>query len=567
MRIVGLNMGVTRDGSVRLKDGAAALAVDGHVTVAIAEERLSRRKHDGGARLAFEYCLDTAGATRDDIDMVVVSTCSEEAAEDGYGADLLGMAPSKIHAMPSHHLSHACSAFYPSPFDEAVVVVLDNEGNLLGPPAEQRWNSRFERNTYFVGRGGDVSVLEAADDGLDEAEIGPGEVYRHFTYYLGWPSYVHAGKTMGLSAYGRPGAFGDVRLFRLEDGRLRSSLPNGHDDPIHAIQAFFADQGVDIGPPRRRSEPLTQRHADIARLVQDCLEEALLAKVYWLHAKTGIDNLCLAGGVALNCVANRRLLDESPFRRLFVPFAPGDTGQCVGNALYGWHVLASGARRYDSVPPAQLGRTFAGTEIETALRHAELLVEKVDNTVVETARLVADGHVVAWFQGGSELGPRALGGRSIVADPRDAAMPNYLNLVVKGREPFRPFAPSVLADLADEYFDLATSAPYMELVATVRQPMRHMVPAIVHVDGTARLQTVARGGLYAGLIEAFYALTGIPMVLNTSLNLGGEPIVETPEDAVECFLRSSLDRLVIDQYVVRRRVDSDKPGIARWRAA
>jgi carbamoyltransferase len=565
MRIAGLNMGATRDGAVRLKDGAAALAVDGHVTVAIAEERLSRRRHDGGGQRGFQYCLDAAGANRENIDMVVVSTCSETAAEDGYAADLLGMVPSKVRAMPSHHLSHACSAFYPSPFDEAVVAVLDNEGNLLGAPAQQRWASRFERSTYFVGHGVELEVLEAADDGLDEAEIGPGEVYRHFTYYLGWPSYVYAGKTMGLAAYGRPRAFGDVQLFRFDEGRLRTNLPNGHDNPIAAVGQFCAEQGIDIGPPRRSAEPLTQRHADIARMVQDCLEEALLAKVRWLHELTGIDNICIAGGVALNCLANRRILVESPFRGLFVPSAPGDTGQCLGNVLYGWHMLAGGERQSTPVPRAHLGRSYAEPEIWAALSRAELDVEEVEDIASTTAELVADGHIVAWCQGRSELGPRALGGRSIVADPRDASMPDYLNLVVKGREPFRPFAPSVLADYASEYFDLPAPAPYMELVASVRPQLRHIVPAVVHVDGTARLQTVSHDNPFAELIGAFHRLTSIPMVLNTSLNLGGEPIVESPADAVDCYLRSTIDRLVIDRYVVRRRTDGPEPGIARWR--
>ncbi|MDW5327857.1 carbamoyltransferase [Plantactinospora sp. KLBMP9567] len=568
MRILGLNMGVTRDGSVQLKDGAAALVEDGRVVVAVAEERLSRSKHMGGADLAFRYCLDTVGLAPDDLDMLVISTCSEPAAEDGYGAAHFGVAAEKVRAMPSHHLSHAASAFFLSPFEGAAIAVLDNEGNLLGEPAARRWHSRFERNSYYLGQGHDLRRLSDADDGLDESEIGPGEVYRHFTYYLGWRSYVYAGKTMGLAAFGRPGAFGDVPLFTVAGGKLRTKLPNGHDEPTSTVRLFCASHGVDLGPPRRPDEALTQRHADIARLVQDALEEALVAKLRALRQLTGSDNLCLAGGVALNCVANRRILDETGFRRIFVSSAPGDTGQSIGNAMWGWHVLAGQKRfPYGESAPAQLGRVYPASEILAAVRSlpSSFEVGRSENVAAEAAALVAAGYVIGWFQGGSELGPRALGGRSMVADPRRAAMPDYLNLVVKRRESFRPFAPSVLEHQASKFFDLPQNAPYMEFTAAVLPEVRPVVPAIVHIDGTARLQTVPAGsGIYAALIEEFERITGVPMVLNTSFNLGGESIVETPADAVDCFARSLLDRLVIGDFIVRRQGPADTTGFDRW---
>ncbi|MGH3939932.1 MAG: carbamoyltransferase family protein [Pseudonocardiaceae bacterium] len=561
-------MGATRDGGVQLKDGAAAFVEDGRLVVAVAEERLSRSTHAGGADLAFRYCLDTAGLMPSDLDMLVISTCSEPASEDGYGAEHFGVAEAKVRAMPSHHLSHAASAFFLSPFEDAAIAVLDNEGNLLGELAPRRWHSRFERNSYFLGEGHDLRQLPEADDGLDESEIGPGEVYRHFTYYLGWPSYVYAGKTMGLAAFGRPGAFGDVPLFTVADGKLHTNLPNGHDEPTSMVRSFCASHGVDLGPPRHPDEVLTQRHADIARLVQDALEEALVEKLTALRQLTGSDNLCLAGGVALNCVANRRILDGTGFRRLFVPSAPGDTGQCLGNAMWGWHVLAGQKRvPYAESAPAQLGRVYPASEILAAVDSlsSSFEVARSENVVVEAAALVAAGHVIGWFQGGSELGPRALGGRSIVADPRRAAMPDYLNLIVKRRESFRPFAPSVLEHHVSKFFDLPQNAPYMELTAVVLPEVRPVVPAIVHVDGTARLQTVStRSGIYADLIEEFERITGVPMVLNTSFNLGGEPIVETPADAVDCLVRSLLDCLVIGDFIVRRRDLPDTTGFDKW---
>jgi len=535
----------------------------------VAEERIARRKHIGGFHRALDYCLSAAGVGLDDLDMLVVSTCAEEPLEDG--CDLgLPIAREKVRAMPSHHLSHAYSAFLTSPFDEAVVMIFDNEGNIVGGRRSPHyWDNRVERNSYYVGRGTELEPLTAADDRLADDELGPGEIYRHFTYFLGWPSYVYAGKTMGLAPYGRRRILDDVQVFRLEAGQIHSLLLNGRETPPASVTALGHASGVPLGPPRSPGEPLTPRHGEIAALVQDELERALIYKAEELYKLTGIKNLCLGGGVALNCVANRRILDDTPFERLYVCSAPGDTGQCLGNAIYGWTRLAGHGRPAPIRP--YLGRRYSRSEIAAAIAAQGDLVtcERSAQVAADAARLLADSHVIAWFQGGSELGPRALGARSILADPRLFAMGDYLNLVVKGREPFRPYGPSVLAEAAERFFDLPQHSPYMELVGTVRPEMRSRIPAVVHIDGTSRVHTVVEGDspLFARLLTEFERLTGFPLVLNTSFNMGGEPIVESPEDALRCFLRSELDVLIMDEFIVRRASRPASPGFRRWAAA
>lgn len=568
MLIAGVNMGRTRAGRP-LKDGAACLLKDGKVIVAGAEERLTRQKYAGGFTRSLDYCLNAAGCGIDDLDMLVVSTCAERPLSDG--CDLgLGIGREKMRSVPSHHLSHAYGAFMTSPFDEAVIIVMDNEGNFLSEREEPvYWSNRVERNSYYVGRGGRIELAPAADDQLDEQEIGPAEVYRHFTYFLGWHSYVYAGKTMGLAPYGLRESFQRLVAFDLSGNTIRSLLRNGRENPSQAILELAAAQGVVIGPPRQIDEAITPRHCDIAALAQHELERALIAKAEALQEQTGIRNLCIAGGVGLNCVANRRILDETSFEKLYVCSAPGDSGQCIGNALYGWTVLAGQPRPTAPFSP-RCGKAYDDTEIIAALSAVQEYVtwKREEDISAKTAMLLADGHVIGWFQGRSELGPRALGGRSILADPRQAAIRDYLNLVVKQREPFRPFAPSILKSEQGLWVDLPQDSPFMDLTCQVSLQMRHKVPAIVHVDGSTRPQTVRDDdGPYAEMIKAFLRLTGVPLVLNTSFNVGGEPIVETPSDAVDCFIRSELDVLVIHDIVVRRKSDSPTPRFLKWAAS
>lgn len=558
-------MGRTREGR-QLKDGGACLLLDGRIVVAIAEERLTRQKHAGGFQNALNYCLSSMGVTLEDLDMILVSSCAEEPLEDGCDIGL-PIARTKIRAVPSHHLSHAYSAFLMSPFDEAVIMVLDNEGNLIGGRREPAYfNNRVERNSYYVGQANRIELLVTADDGLAEDEIGPGDAYRHFTYFLGWPSYQYAGNTMGLASFGHRDAFKALEVFDLHSGQIHSILRSGGEHPGEAVVELGRARGLNLGPARRFNEPITPRHQDLAAVIQYEFERALIYKANALYALTGIKNLCLGGGSALNCVANRKIIDSTPFERLYVCPAPGDSGQCLGNALYGWAGYADQEQR-PAQPTPYLGRRYTDIEIEATLREFADQLESVRSARIATdaAGLIAEGQVIGWFQGESELGPRALGGRSILADPSQPAMQDYMNHIIKGRESFRPFGASVLLSEVARFFDLPYSSSYMELTGAVNPTMRHRIPAVTHVDGSSRVQTVADdSGLLARLIRCFADRTGIPLVLNTSFNLAGEPIVESPRDALDCFLRSQLDAVVVGEFIVRRIDDPMEPRFLRW---
>ena len=559
-------MGRTRGGR-QLKDGGACLLKDGIVVVAIAEERLTCRKHAGGFTQSLQYCLSSAGIALSELDLIVVSSCAEEPLQDGCDIGL-PVDGTRIRAVPSHHLSHAYAAFLTSPFEEAVIMIIDNEGNIIGGRQDPiYWNNRVERNSYYLGTGKRIEPLKAADDGLADDEISLGEAYRHFTYFLGWHSYVYAGNTMGLAPYGRRDAFGDLRVFDLHSRQIHSLLGNGREVPAMALIELGRKRGLLLGPARSSEEPITPRHSDLAALIQGEIERALIYKAQALHDLTGVANLCLGGGVALNCVANRKILDNTPFKHLYICPAPGDSGQCLGNAIYGWSELAGQARQRAPLNP-YLGRSYLDSELESAMVGLgnRLTYVRSSEIAADAARLLAEGHVIGWFQGGSELGPRALGARSILADPRQAAMRDYLNLVIKRREVFRPFAPSVLLSKAERFFDLPQPSSYMELTGPVDPAKRHTIPAVSHVDGSSRPQTVADddNGLFVQLIRAFERLTGLPLVLNTSFNLAGEPIVESPKDALECFLGSKLDAVVMGEFIVRRTNSSQEPLFLKW---
>jgi carbamoyltransferase len=560
MLIAGVSVAETRTGQP-LKDGAACLVQDGRVVVAVAEERLTRRKHAGGFERALPYCLAAIGATAADIDIVAVSTCAEPPLKPG--ADLgLDVAADVIRSVPSHHLSHAYAAFWPSPFESAAIMVMDNEGNVLDPSDP----GQIERQSYYVGHGNEIAPLLEADDQLRSGELGVGQVYRHFTYFLGWPSYVYAGHTMGLAPYGRPWAIQDVPVFDLEDGCIRARVEDGGGDPPRGIESWAVAAGVEIGPRRGPDEPLTPRHADIAAHAQGELERALIHKAARLHELTKSPNLCLAGGVALNCVANRKLLDCTPFERLYVSPAPGDTGQCIGNAFFAWREATQAERPREALTP-YLGRAYTDVEIRSALDVVDdIAFAHSDDPAREAAKMLAAGYVLGWFQGRSELGPRALGARSILADPRPVAMRDYINLVIKRRAAFRPFGPSMPADQADQFCDLPQVSPYMELTGHIDPGMRRLLPAVTHVDGSSRPHTVEAedNPLFHRLLTEFATLTDLPVVLNTSFNVDGEPIVESPADALDCLLKSKLDAVVLGPYIARRRGDDGEPGFRAW---
>ncbi|MEZ5099651.1 MAG: carbamoyltransferase C-terminal domain-containing protein [Thermoleophilia bacterium] len=530
-------------------DPAAALVVGGEVVAAAEEERFSRRKH-GKDPVAFStwelpvaaarWCLEHAGVSPAELDAVAYSydpalaraSAHDDLVPDGWEAlrtlyveraprflrtALPGLDPGRVRFVP-HHVAHAASACLAAPFETCAVLVLDGRG---------------ERGSFLAGRcdGRRVEVLAT-----QELPHSLGLLYEELTGHLGFRRASDEYKVMALAAYGRP---------RWLD-RLRASVRTRPD-------GGFAVDPIDWGalaPPADgvRLEPAP---ADLAASVQRRLEEVELELAAWLHERTGERRLALAGGVALNCVANARLAAEGPFDDVWVQPAAGDAGTALGAALA---VAGELGEELRPLATAALGRGFPDDEVERTLRVAAVPYERPPDLPAAVADLLAADGVVAWVQGRSEFGPRALGHRSLLADPRREANLERLN-DVKGREQFRPIAPMVLAERAAEVFEGVLPSPYMLFTHRVREPWRSRIPAVVHVDGTARVQTVDRRAepLVAGLLDAFERRTGVPVVVNTSLNTAGRPMVDDPRDALECFGSAPIDALAIGPFLVRRR--------------
>jgi carbamoyltransferase len=578
-------------------DSAACLVRDGEIVAAAQEERFTRKKHDPGfPKSAVAYCLREAGIGIADVEYVGFydkPLLKFERLLEQY----LGVAPkglrSFLMSMPvwlkdklftrnvilrelddgfegevlftEHHESHAASAFYPSPFVEAAILTMDGVGE-------------WATSSYGVGRGKDCELL---------AEIhyphSLGMLYSAFTYYTGFKVNSGEYKVMGLAPYGQP---------RFVDRILNHVLELKDDGSFKLDMRYFNYlEGLTMtgprfddlfeGPPRKPETPLTQREMDLAASVQVVTEEVMLRMARHVHRETGMENLCLAGGVALNCVGNGRLLREGPFRRIWIQPAAGDAGGAVGVALAIHHkVLGNDRRAYsegDGMHGSYLGPADADADVEAFLRSVGAVYERCADEaelVDVTARLLADEKVVGWHQGRMEFGPRALGGRSILGDPRSTKMQSVMNLKIKYRESFRPFAPSVLREHVHEWFELNVDSPYMLLVAPVRADRRiamtpeqerlfgieklnvprSTVPAVTHVDYSARIQTVHRetNPRYHALLTRFHALTGCPVLVNTSFNVRGEPIVCTPRDSWLCFMRTEMDALVVGSFVLRK---------------
>ncbi|GAQ51268.1 carbamoyltransferase family protein [Streptomyces acidiscabies] len=542
-------------------DFSACLVENGEIAVGIEEERLRRRKYavnvNSLANQCWRYCLTTHEVRLADVDAIV--------ADDTLLPSCYFPFRSRT-TLIRHHLAHAASAFLPSPFPEAAVLVVDGAGSLFE-------GQGVETLTMSVGNGTEITEISKvygtnwSTDGLREARVyqagdsdhSLGFMYKAvsraigFTLYEEGPWYLtEDGKTMGLAPYGSDRYRAEFRrhLALLPEGRFELHLKDGGllDFVEHALDGLEGDERF-------------ARGADLAWAAQDLLETAVLHAAGWLHRETGLTRLCLAGGVVLNSVANGKILRHTPFTDVFAQPAAGDNGCAVGCAYYGYHVLGEqprprGPKAPSTAPRPQrhtyLGRRYATEEIQRALDASGLPHRRVERPARLAAGLLPQGALIGWFTGGSEFGPRALGHRSILADPRRAEMKDILNSKVKHREAFRPFAPAVLAHRAAEYFDLAIESPYMLLVAPVRDDKRQEVPAITHVDGTARVQTLtpeANGAFYE-LVERFGELTSVPVVLNTSFNDRGEPIVETPEQALAFFGPSQLDYLFLEDFVV-----------------
>ena len=549
-------------------DSAAALVQDGKITAAVQEERFTREKNTPVFPInAINYCVQSAGITFDDLDYVVIHEkpylkfarviLSHLRSYPFSISNFLETVPSWLKERLSlpliieqetgykgkvlfvkHHLSHEAAAFLASPFNEAAIFTADAVGE---------WTT----TTIGQGIGNKIKVMNELiyPDSL-------GLLYTAFTTYLGFAAHRGEGKVMGLAAYGKP-----VYL-----GKFRSLYDIKNDGSFRIKESFFGfNKGKRMfsrklikmfGPPRKREAKIEQRHSDIAASLQAFIEEILIRIANDLYSRTQKENLCLSGGIFLNCVANARILKESPFKNIFIQPAAGDSGGALGAALYVYHSLLDNPR-IEAMEHAYLGPDFPNRKIYNLLANKDLLIEELEEDLLleKTARAISDGRIIGWFQGRSEFGPRALGNRSILANPCIPDIKDTLNKKVKHRESFRPFAPSVIDERAGDYFDLEIPSPFMLLAPKVKKDVADRIPGVVHADGTARVQTVSgkTNPLYRKLIDKVGAFTGEPMVVNTSFNLKGEPIVNSPEDAINCFVRSSLDYLVIGKFFVSKK--------------
>jgi len=563
-------------------DSAAALLRDGVVVAACQEERLSRKKHDSGFPAhAVKYVLREAGIGPEALDAVgfydkpllkfermlstYVATFPRSFASFHKAIPLWLheklWVPSLIRKelrpykgpilFAEHHMSHAASAFLPSPYEEAAILTVDGVGE---------WATA----SYGVGRGTDITLFKEI-----RFPHSLGLLYSAFTYYLGFKVNSAEYKVMGLAPYGKPVHFDRImkEMIHLnEDGSFKLNMKYfSYDYGLRMTNAAFDE--FFGGPPRKPETWMAEREFDIAASVQKVCEEVVLTMVRYIHKETGLSNLCMAGGVALNCVANGRVIRETPVKSLFVQPAAGDAGGAVGVAHYLYNTIEKKPRG-PAWGHAYLGPGYSDAEIAESLRKAGAKFETLPDKelLAKTARHLSLGNVVGWFQGRMEFGPRALGGRSILADPRDPKMRDTLNMKIKFREGFRPFAPSVLAERSAEWFELDAESPYMLLVAPVREGKR-VIPSVTHVDHSARIQTVTREAspLYYDLIAEFDRLTGVPILINTSFNVRGEPIVCTPGDAYLCFMRTNMDYLVLGHHILDKK---DQPALREdvdWR--
>ena len=559
-------------------DVSACLLRDGAIAFAIAKERITRAKHASGFyKEVIDYCLEAEGISLDDVDLVVRNCYIlpvEEMEERLVYFDAPGFLPDfergeaakhplylshqdKVVTI-SHHLAHAYSAFAVSPFEDGVVMIVDGVGSYRSdvmeafPAGDTATPLARESESYYKFRGTTLECLKKVwmepDRGFLSDEFytmpGLGALYsRASTYIFG--DWNKCGELMGLAPYGRRD---QVRhLLEMNDGKL--SVPHW---TAELKQPYVFEPGSNW-----EKNPAMRHWEDLAWRTQDDTENVLLARARWLRDTTGAKNLCMAGGVALNCVANGRVAREAGFENVWIQPAAGDDGIAIGCAYYGWLEILK-QRRTFVMDHSYVGRRYsdqeAAAELQKFLVRIQVDAVKSDNVCRDTAKLLADQKVIGWFQDRSEFGPRALGNRSLIADPRKAEMKDILNSRVKHRQAFRPFAPIVLAERMKEIFEGDEDSPFMLIAKPVRPEWRDKIPAIVHVDGTARVQTVreATNPMLYRLLKEFEALTGVPVLINTSFNIKGEPIVETPQDAVNCFLTTGVDHLVIHDTIVSK---------------
>ncbi|MBN1560102.1 carbamoyltransferase [candidate division KSB1 bacterium] len=587
-------------------DSAACLVQDGKISAAAQEERFTRKKHDFGFPYhAIHFCLDFKKLSIEDIDIIsfydkpflkferILETYLAYAPR-GLKSYLMAMPlwikqklwiPDMIRnelnydnriIFPEHHESHAAAAFFPSPFQKAAFLTMDGVGE---------WTT----TSYGIGVDNHLDIL---------AELhfphSLGLLYSAFTYYTGFKVNSGEYKVMGLAPYGEP-LYVQTILDHLVDLKQDGSFKLNMSCFNYAAGLTMTNKKFDAlfgGPPRKPESKLTQKEMDLARSIQDVTEEIMLRAARHVHQETQQKYLCLAGGVALNCVGNGRLLRESPFADIWIQPAAGDAGGAIGAALFAWYQVEGHPRKTngeDAQSASLLGPEFDDDSIRLFLDENAIPYKKLtDAEVIDvTAQLLTEENVIGWFQGRMEFGPRALGGRSIIGDARSPHMQSRMNLKIKYRESFRPFAPTVLQERVSDYFDIDRESPYMLLVASVKkEKRRHMseqeqllwgidklnvvrseVPAITHVDYSARIQTVSErnNGRYYQLLKKFAAKTGCPLIINTSFNVRGEPIVCTPQDAYNCFMRTEMDFLVMGNYILDKKNQPHFADKSNWK--
>ena len=554
-------------------DSAAALLKDGHVIAAVEEERFSRKKFDDGyPKMAIDWCLNECAISPEQIDSVAFydkPILKFERLLDNYIAvaprgmySFLDTIPKWLHKrlwikneiknhlkgfngniiFPEHHMSHAAYAFYTSQFDESAILTIDGVGE---------WSTA----SFGIAKN---NKIQLTNDIRWPHSLGL--FYSAFTYFLGFRVNEGEYKLMGLSSYGKPKYYDLIKENLIDvknDGSIHLNMKYFAFtyDKVMTNENFAQLFGI---PPRKEDQKTEQIHYDIGASAQKVLEDVLLKMVNHIHSKTKMKNLCIGGGVALNGVANYKVLKNGPFDNVHIPPSPGDGGSAVGCAQYLYFVHNNKKRIIENnhskliQENVYVGPSYSNEKIIKFLDSNNIKYEKFEkqSLLKKTAQLISTGNIVGWYQGKMEWGPRALGNRSILADPRNASMKDILNEKIKHRESFRPFAPSVLEEYASEYFDIDVPSPYMLMVAKVKKP--EIIPAVTHVDGTGRLQTVSNyaNPLYYDLINEFFKITGVPVIINTSMNVMGEPIVNTPEQAYQMIVKTDMDCLVLGNNLI-----------------
>lgn len=560
-------------------DSSAAIFVNGELIAATEEERFTRIKHWAGFPAeAIKFCLAEAKVGIEDVDYITIGRDPKAklnkkvmfmAKNPSIGFSLLktrlanrkdistlgeqfekalGVSSEKIDPKIvniEHHRAHLGSTFFASPFEESAIISIDGSGD-------------FSTTMLAHGKGNKITVLDSID-----YPVSLGFVYTAFTHFLGFPHYGDEYKVMGLAPYGKPTQVDKVRkLVKLKnnglwnwDSRYFREIKVLYDDNRPVVPKFYSNKFVkEFGTPRKKGEELTQYHKDLAKSVQTVSEEVIFHMLTHLHKRVGSKNICIAGGVAQNSVANGKIIANTPFENLYIPSAGHDAGNSMGSALFHYNQNLN-KPRIASITSASTGSKFTNEDVEAYLKGRGVTYRKLEDSELYdyiTDRLIEPA-VVGWFQGRAEFGPRALGNRSIIADPRNDKAKELLNLKIKKRESFRPFAPSILKEYVKDFFEYTDNVPFMEKVFPIKKEKQGLIPAVTHVDGTGRLQSVDKdiSPKYYRLIDTFRKKTDIPILLNTSFN-ENEPIVNSPAEAYACFERTDMDVLVMENIVVER---------------